>query len=90
MTFRDIALLLKERLGDAARKVPTREIPDFVVRIVGLWDGGAKMIRSELGVRKNGSSEKAQRLLGWKPRSREEAVVATAESLIALGLVKGA
>jgi hypothetical protein len=42
----------------------------------------------ELGKRKNASSEHAQTLLGWKPRPREDAIVATAESLVALGLVK--
>jgi dihydroflavonol-4-reductase len=33
------------------------------------------------------SSGKAKRLLGWSPRSNDEAIVATAESLIALGVV---
>ncbi|MCP1968584.1 hypothetical protein J2R87_002324 [Bradyrhizobium elkanii] len=30
----------------------------------------------------------AQQLLGWRPRGNEEMIVATAESLIRLGLVK--
>jgi len=41
-----------------------------------------------LGKWKNATSEKAQRVLGWTPRSREESVVATAESLVELGLVR--
>jgi len=40
-----------------------------------------------LGKARNATSAKAQRMLGWKPRSWEEAVTATAESLLALGLV---
>jgi dihydroflavonol-4-reductase len=28
------------------------------------------------------SAEKARRVLGWRPRSREEAILATAESLL--------
>jgi len=36
----------------------------------------------------NGTNEKAKRVLGWEPRSREDAIVATAESLVELGLVK--
>jgi hypothetical protein len=40
-----------------------------------------------LGKVRNATSEKAQRLLGWKPRPREDAVVATAESLIRFGIV---
>ncbi|MFU0897030.1 hypothetical protein [Kluyvera ascorbata] len=40
-----------------------------------------------LGVDMSVSHEKATTLLGWKPRSPQVAIVATAESLIALGLV---
>ncbi len=39
---------------------------------------------------KNGTNAKAKRLLGWAPRSNEEAVLATAEGLVRLGLVKDA
>jgi hypothetical protein len=42
----------------------------------------------ELGKVKNGSGEKARRLLGWAPRSREDAIAATGESLLRLGLLK--
>jgi dihydroflavonol-4-reductase len=41
----------------------------------------------QLGVNLNAKSEKAHSILGWSPRSREEAIVATAESLIRLGLL---
>jgi dihydroflavonol-4-reductase len=34
------------------------------------------------------TGEKAKRLLGWTPRSREDAIVATAERLMRLGLLK--
>ena len=40
------------------------------------------------GKYKNGTNAKAVRVLGWSPRSREDACVASAESLIALGLLK--
>jgi len=42
----------------------------------------------ELGKIKNATNEKAKRVLDWAPRSREEAIVATAESLVRLGLLK--
>jgi len=44
-------------------------------------------IATLLGRNMNATSEKASRLLGWSPRSSEEAIVATAESLIRLGLL---
>ena len=42
----------------------------------------------ELGKLKNATSEKARRVLGWQPRSSEDAIVATAESLMRLGLLR--
>jgi nucleoside-diphosphate-sugar epimerase len=42
----------------------------------------------EVGKVKNGTNEKARRLVGWTPRSSEEAIVATAESFVRLGLLR--
>jgi dihydroflavonol-4-reductase len=87
-SIRDIAKVLKTRLGSAAKRVPTREIPNWVVRLAALRDPTIRLILPELGKVKNGTNEKARQLLGWAPRSSEEAIVATAESLIRLGLLK--
>jgi nucleoside-diphosphate-sugar epimerase len=87
-TMFDIAKILKSRFGEAAHRVPTRELPDFMVRLASLADPAIKVILPELGKRKNATAAKAMRLLGWSPRSREEAIAATAESLIQLGLLK--
>jgi len=51
-------------------------------------DPAVKQILPELAKIKNATSAKAQRVLGWNPRSREEAIVATAESLMRLGLLR--
>jgi nucleoside-diphosphate-sugar epimerase len=89
-TIRQFAQMLKNGLGPAARKVPTRQLPDWLMRVVGLFDPEVRGILPELGKRKNASNEKARRLLGWAPRSPAEAVVATARSLSELGLLKAA
>jgi dihydroflavonol-4-reductase len=68
--------------------VPTRQLPNWVVRLVSIFDQAARQIVPELGKVKNGTNEKARRVLGWSPRSNEEAVAATAESLLRLGLLK--
>jgi dihydroflavonol-4-reductase len=47
-----------------------------------------KLILPELGKTKNATNEKARRMLGWAPRSNEESIIATAESLVRLGLLK--
>ena len=88
MPIREIARVLRDRLGTAARRVPTREVPNWLVHLVAFFDASARQILPELGKVKNGTSEKAQRLLGWVPRSREDTIVATGESLLRLGLLK--
>lgn len=85
---REIAGILRMRLGASARRVPTRQVPNWLVQLAALADPAVKQILPELGRRKNASSEKARRLLGWSPRSREDALVASAESLRALDLLQ--
>ena len=69
-------------MGAAAKRLPTRQLPDWLVRLVALFDPSVQQILPELGKRKNATNEKAKRLLGWSPRSNEECIVATAESLV--------
>ena len=88
MSVREIAAVLKARLGPAAGRVPTRQVPDWLVRAVALFHPQARHILPELGKVKNGSGEKARRLLGWAPRSREDAIAATGESLLRLGVLR--
>lgn len=86
MSILDMAKVLKRRMGASAKKVPTFQLPNWLVRIVALRDPLARSIVPELGRVKNASHEKAKRVLGWTPRSNEEAIVATAESFVRLGL----
>ncbi len=87
-TMQQIALVLKSRMGDAAKRVPTRVLPNWIVKLVSLFDPSVKLILPELGKPKNGTNAKAKRLLGWTPRSNEDAITATAESMLKLGLLK--
>ncbi|MEW1864984.1 aldehyde reductase [Streptomyces sp. NPDC088194] len=84
-SMREIAVLLKERLGADGARVPTRELPDWSVRAAGRVSSAASGTVPHLGTIRRTSSAKARRLLGWSPRSNEEAVLATAESLLRLG-----
>jgi dihydroflavonol-4-reductase len=88
MSILDIAKVLKKRLGASAKRVPSRQLPDWLVRVASMRDPAVKQILPELGKMKNATNEKARRLLGWAPRSNEESIVATAESLVRLGLLK--
>jgi len=84
----EIARILKSRMGATAKRVPLRELPDWLVRLAVLRDSAVKQILPELGKLKNATNEKARRVLGWTPRSTEDSVVATGESMFRLGLLK--
>jgi nucleoside-diphosphate-sugar epimerase len=88
MSILEIAKVLKNNMGAAAKKVPGYQIPDWVVRLVALRDPAAGQLLPELGKMKNATNERAKRVLGWEPRSSSEAILATAKSLLDLGLLK--
>lgn len=88
MSFRDVALTLKEKVPQWSERTPTRGVPNFLLRIIALFDRQVATIIPQLGKKYDATSEKAQRVLGWQARSREDAIVATAESLVKLGLIK--
>jgi dihydroflavonol-4-reductase len=87
MTIEEIAHVLKARMGEAGARVPTKVLPNWTVRLASLTDPALRQLVPELGKPKSATNEKARRLLGWAPRSNEDCIVATAESLVGLGLV---
>jgi dihydroflavonol-4-reductase len=88
LTIQEIGQVLRARMGDAARRVPTYVLPDWLVRLFGRFDASVAQIVPELGKRKNATHAKATRMLGWTPRSKEDAILATAESLVRLKLIR--
>ncbi|MDQ0346545.1 SDR family oxidoreductase [Ancylobacter vacuolatus] len=88
VSLHEMAKVLRVGLGPAARRVPRFQLPDMMVRLAALALPVARMAVPRLGIRRSATNEKARRVLGWSPRSAQEAILATAESLIRLGLVK--
>lgn len=88
MSLKEIAEFLRKNLGERARNVPAKVIPDWLIRVAALFSPTAKATVPLLGRIRRSSNEKARTLLGWAPRPNEEAVLATAESLLKYGTVK--
>ena len=79
----EVAAVLRDRLGDpAAAKVPKRAVPNFVVRLMGIFDPSIRSIAGQLGQKVELSSAKAESLLSWKPRPLDETIVECAQSLV--------
>lgn len=83
----DIARILKRHFGPRGYRVPTRQVPDWLVHVVALFDRSARLILKELGKPSVFSHERATRTFGWQPRGIEEIFVATGESLIDHGVI---
>jgi dihydroflavonol-4-reductase len=83
----EIGAVLRDRLGEQASKVPTRTLPNILVRGMALFDPGIRSVVGGLGKRTELSSEKARTSLGWAPRPVEDTIAETGDSLIRHGAV---
>ena len=84
----EIARILRRHLGDQARRVPTRQLPDLLVRVAALFDPLVRTAVSELGAERHTDPSHASQVLGWVARPPEQTIVDTARSLIERGLVR--
>ncbi|ONI71733.1 hypothetical protein BWI15_16430 [Kribbella sp. ALI-6-A] len=83
--YRDVARVLRAGLPEQTRKVPTRELPDVVVRLMALRNRQLAMIVGELGITRTVDNSKARTQLAWTPRDAETTILDTARALIADG-----
>jgi dihydroflavonol-4-reductase len=89
LSILDIGKVLRRELGTRARRVPRLQAPDWLVRLAARRIALLQAVVPMLGRIRHSTSAKARSVLAWQPRSNDEAILATAESLIRLGLVKG-
>ncbi|WP_369274995.1 NAD-dependent epimerase/dehydratase family protein [Streptomyces sp. R11] len=82
----DIARILHDRLSERAAKAPTRELPLWLARALGLVNPELRLLRHQLGRNLDATSTKAEKLLGWRARPIEDTIAETAESLLAHGI----
>jgi dihydroflavonol-4-reductase len=79
----DIASTLRTQLGTQAEKVPTRRLPDFVVRLLMPFMPNLRALAPLLGRQFSLTSEKAGRILSFSPLPARTTVVDCARSLLA-------
>src|SRR5256885_5801744 len=82
----EIGTVLRARLGEAASKVPTRTIPNLLVRGMALFDPGLRSVVGGLGKRTQLSPEKARPSLGWAPRPIAVPIAGTGARLVRHGV----
>ena len=85
--FKEVADILRQRFPERAGKTPRFEMPNWAVRLYALFDSDVRANLGELGVARRLDSSDVEALLGRKLIPADQAIVATAESLIAQKLV---
>lgn len=80
-----MAALLRSQLGAAAAKVPRRQLPDLLFRVIAWVQPELRGMVPRLGRRHLHSSQKARSQLGWTPRPASVTVLDCARSLIGGG-----
>lgn len=83
----EVAQAIRADLGPQARKVPSRQLPDWMLRIVGIFDPIARQVVPELGRELKVDNTVTRKALGIDFIPAGDAAVAMARSLIELELV---
>jgi dihydroflavonol-4-reductase len=83
----EVGEILAKRFGPEGWRIPTRKLPNFIVRIVAMFDPTVKTVVSDLGRVRNVSNDRIRRVLNWQPHSLEEMVVSMGETMIQQGIV---
>lgn len=69
-------------------KAPKYIAPNFLIRLFALFDKEVRLILDRLGIRYTLKSNNADKILNWKPRNIEKAIIETANQLYKLKKVK--
>ncbi|MEE8172199.1 MAG: aldehyde reductase [Alphaproteobacteria bacterium] len=78
----DVARILNKNFAARGYKVPTRTMPNFVVRLVSLFDKPVRLILYELDNLAQIDNSRIKSVLDWQPRGVEEMVTSMGESMI--------
>jgi dihydroflavonol-4-reductase len=83
----EFASILQRNFAGRGYQIPTRILPDILIRLLALLMPKIKNVANQLGWNYDFSTEQARAILGWKPRPYERTIIEMAESLIEHKLV---
>ncbi len=85
--MKEIAQSLREKFPDYRKTIPTKEMPNLLLKALSFFDRSITPFLPDIEIRKEMDTSPAKDLLGWTPRSPEEAIESGAQSLIDFGIV---
>jgi nucleoside-diphosphate-sugar epimerase len=85
----EIATLLKNNMPHISKNISGKILPNWLLRLTGLFNPKAKAIAAMLKASRNVSNEKARRVLQWTPiATNEQAILLSVESMLKFGNIK--
>ena len=82
----EIAVVLERHFGPKGYRIPTRRMPNWMVRLAAVFDAQVRLALPELGLYERIDASSTKAVLGWQPRPIDRALIDMGESLIALGM----
>jgi dihydroflavonol-4-reductase len=86
VAFPQVADILRGAYSD--REITRKQVPDWIIKLLARFGGPARQIINDIGNEKHYDRTKGEELLGRPFISGKDAILATAESVIRLGLVR--
>lgn len=83
--FKDISNILRSYNFD---KAPKLTAPNLLVKILAIFDKELKIVLFYLGFKNELNSNNAKKILKWKPRKVNQAIIDTAKQLYEFGILK--
>jgi hypothetical protein len=78
---------MAETMPEYAKKLPKKELPNFMVKLISLFDSSAKTLIPDLEIVMQTDTTYAEELLGLKFNPAKGCISETAKSVVRLGLV---
>ena len=83
----ELSQLMAEAMPAYAKKLPKKELPNFMVKLISYLDSSAKMMIPDLGILMQTDPSYAEELLGFKFKDAKDCMAENAKSVVRLGLV---
>ncbi|GEK29094.1 SDR family oxidoreductase [Furfurilactobacillus siliginis] len=89
ISLREMADLIRRERPQAAAKITTKKLPDFVIDLGAPFNAQAKAGKLMKNMNRNVANDQAKTILGWRPRSTsKETVLAAVDSMLQYDLIK--
>ena len=83
----ELSQLMAEAMPEYAKKLPKKELPNFMVKLISYIDSSAKTMIPDLGIMMQTDPTYSEKLLGFEFKAAKDCMAENAKSVARLGLV---